>query len=38
MDKVLDEVKPLLGNVLNNTMPDITGPSLPVPSKPTLLP
>ena len=38
MDKVLDEVKPLLGNVLNNTMPDITGPSLPVPSKSTLIP
>jgi len=38
MDKVLDEVKPLLGNVLGNTMPDMTGPSLPVPSKPTLIP
>tara|TARA_R100000234_G_scaffold18617_1_gene10373 strand:- start:140 stop:376 length:237 start_codon:yes stop_codon:yes gene_type:complete len=38
MDKVLDEVKPLLGNVLGNTMPDMTGPSLPIPSKPTLIP
>ena len=38
MDKVLDEMKPLMGNVLGNTMPDMTGPSLPVPSKPTLIP
>ncbi len=38
MDKVLDEVKPLMGDVLGNAMPDMTGPSLPVPSKPTLKP
>ena len=38
MDKVLDEIKPLMGDVLGNAMPDITGPSLPVPSKPKLIP
>ena len=38
MDKVLDEVKPLMGDVLGNAMPEMTGPSLPVPSKPTLIP
>ena len=38
MDKVLDEIKPLMGDVLGNAMPDMTGPSLPVPSKPTLIP
>jgi len=38
MDKVLDEVKPLMGNVLGDAMPEMTGPSLPVPSKPTLIP
>ena len=38
MDKVLDEVKPLMGNVLGDAMPKMTGPSLPVPSKPTLIP
>ena len=38
MNKVLDEVKPLMGNVLGNAMPDMTGQSLPVPSKPTLIP
>ena len=32
MDKVLDEVKPLLGNVLGNALPDVTGPSIPTPS------
>ena len=38
MDKVLDEIKPLMGDVLGNAMPEMTGPSLPVPSKPTLIP
>ena len=38
MDKVLDEIKPLMGDVLGNAMPDITGPSLPLPSKPKLIP
>ena len=38
MDKVLDEVKPLIGDALGNAMPDMTGPSLPVPSKPKLIP
>ena len=38
MDKVLEEVKPFMGNVLGNAMPEMTGPSLPVPSKPTLIP
>jgi len=32
MDKVLDEVKPLLGNVLGKALPDVTGPSIPTPS------
>jgi len=32
IDKVLDEVKPLLGDVLGNALPDITGPSIPTPS------
>ena len=36
MDKVLDEIKPLMGDVLGNAMPDMTGPSMPVPVKPTL--
>ena len=36
MDKVLDEVKPLLGNVLGNALPDVTGESMPIPVKPTL--
>ena len=38
MDKVLDEIKPLMGDVLGNALPDVTGPSLPVPSKPKLIP
>ena len=38
MNKVLDEIKPLMGDVLGNAMPDMTGPSTPVPSKPTLIP
>ena len=38
MDKVLDEIKPLMGDVLGNAMPDITGPSLPLPTKPKLIP
>ena len=38
MDKVLNEVKPLIGDVLGDAMPEMTGPSLPVPSKPTLIP
>ena len=36
MDKVLDEVKPLLGNVLGNALPDVTGESMPVPVKPSI--
>ena len=31
MDKVLDEVKPLMGNVLGDAMPDMTGPSMQLP-------
>ena len=38
MDKVLKEIQPLMGDVLGNAMPDITGPSLPVPSNPKLIP
>ena len=38
MDKVIKEIQPLMGDVLGNAMPDMTGPSLPVPSKPTLIP
>ena len=38
MDKVLDEIKPLMGDVLGNAMPDMTGPSLPLPTKPKLIP
>ena len=38
MDKVLGEVKGLLPNVLNQGLPDMTGPSLPVPTKSKLLP
>ena len=38
MDKVIKEIQPLINDVLGNAMPDITGPSLPVPSKPTLIP
>ena len=38
MDKVLKEIQPLMGDVLGNAMPDVTGPSLPIPSKPKLIP
>ena len=38
MDKVLGEVKGLLPNVLDQGLPDMTGPSLPAPSRPKLLP
>ena len=38
MDKVLGEVQGLMPDVLGNAMPEMTGPSLPVPSKPTLIP
>ena len=31
MDKVLKEMQPLVGDVLGNAMPDITGPSKPLP-------
>ena len=31
MNKVLDEVKGLLPNVLDKGLPDMTGPSIPVP-------
>ena len=38
MDKVIKEIQPLMGDVLGNAMPDVTGPSLPLPTKPKLLP
>ena len=38
MYKVLKEIQPLMGDVLGNAMPDMTGPSLSNPSKPKLLP
>ena len=38
MNQVLTEVKGLLPNVLDKGLPDMTGPSLPAPSKPKLLP
>ena len=38
MDKVLGEVQGLLPNVLDKGLPDMTGPSLPIPPKPKLLP
>ena len=38
MDKILGEVQGLLPNVLDKGLPDMTGPSLPIPSKPKLLP
>ena len=38
MDKVIKEIQPLMGDVLGNAMPDVTGPSLPIPSKPKLIP
>ena len=38
IDKVIKEIQPLMGDVLGNAMPDVTGPSLPIPSKPKLLP
>ena len=37
-DDISDEIKPLMGDVLGNAMPDITGPSLPLPTKPKLIP
>ena len=38
MKQVLTEVKGLLPNVLDKGLPDMTGPSLPVPTKSKLLP
>ena len=38
MDKVLKEIQPLMGDVLGNAMPDMTGPSIPIPSNPKLIP
>jgi len=38
MNQILGEVKGLLPNVLDKGLPDMTGPSLPVPTKPKLLP
>ena len=38
MDKVIKEIQPLMGDVLGNAMPDVTGPSLPLPTKPKLIP
>ena len=33
MDKVLGEVQGLMHDVLGNSLPDVTGPSLPIPPK-----
>ena len=33
MDKVLSEIQPLMGNVLNKKLPDVTGKSIPLPQK-----
>ena len=33
MDKVLSEIQPLMGNVLNKSLPDVTGKSIPLPQK-----
>jgi len=38
MNQILGEVKGLLPNVLDKGLPDMTGPSLPIPTKPKLLP
>ena len=38
MDKVLGEVQGLMPDVLGNALPDVTGPSFPIPSKPKLIP
>ena len=38
LNQDFDEIKPLMGDVLGNAMPDITGPSLPLPTKPKLIP
>ena len=38
IDKVIKEIQPLMGDVLGNAMPDMTGPSLPLPTKPKLIP
>jgi len=38
MDKVLKEIQPLMGDVLGKSLPDVTGPSLPIPSKSKLIP
>ncbi len=36
MDKVLGEVQELMPNVLGNSLPDLTGKSMPVPVKPSI--
>ena len=38
MDKVLNEVQGLMPDVLGNALPDVTGPSLPIPPKAKLVP
>ena len=38
MDKVLGEVQGLMPDVLGNSLPDVTGPSLPIPFKSKLIP
>ena len=38
MDKVLGEVQVLMPDVLGNALPDVTGPSLPIPPKAKLVP
>ena len=36
MDKVLKEIQPLMGDVLGNAMPDVTGPTIPKFKQPKL--
>ena len=38
MDKVLGEVQGLMPDVLGNALPNVTGPSLPIPPKAKLVP
>ena len=38
MDKVLKEIQPLMGDVLGKSLPNVTGRSLPIPSKSKLIP
>ena len=36
MDKVIKEIQPLMGDVLGNALPDVTGESMPLPVKPSI--